>query len=105
MSVFRRELEQRQHRTRETGRRWLFVSYDQLSADIGPLAREDPRTLGIVVVECPEKAARRPYHKQKLALVLANLRHFALEQAARGIRVRHIVADSYAEAIRSAVPE
>ena len=50
MSVFRRELEQRQHRTRDTGRRWLFVSYDQLSAEVGPLANEDPRTLGIVLV-------------------------------------------------------
>jgi deoxyribodipyrimidine photolyase-related protein len=30
-------------------------------------------------VENPWKAARRPYHKQKLALILANLRHFTLE--------------------------
>ena len=73
-------------------RRWLFVPYDQLSDRIGPLAREAPDELGIVVVENPWKAARRPYHQQKLALVLANLRHFALEQAARGVAVRHVVA-------------
>ncbi|MBX3224375.1 MAG: cryptochrome/photolyase family protein [Labilithrix sp.] len=100
MSVFRRELERLQRHLGDDPRRWLFVAYDQLSADVGPLAREDPRSLGVVVVECPDKAARRPYHKQKLALVLANLRHFALEQAARGVRVRHVVAPSYAEAIR-----
>ena len=103
MSLFRRALAQ--HRPSKVARRWVFVSYDQLSAEVGPLSREDPRTLGIVVVECPEKAARRPYHKQKLALVLANLRHFALEQAGRGIDVRHVVAGSYAEAVASVVQE
>jgi len=82
------------------GRRWLFVPYDQLGDAVGPLAREAPGTLGIVLVEAPWKAARRPYHKQKLALVLANLRHFALEQAARGVAVRHVVSPgSYAEAL------
>jgi deoxyribodipyrimidine photolyase-related protein len=75
-----------------SARRWLFVPYDQLSDRIGPLSREDPSELGIVLVENPWKAARRPYHRQKLALVLANLRHFAVEQAARGVAVRHIVA-------------
>ena len=81
-------------------RRWLFVPYDQLSDGIGPLAREDPRTLGIVVVETSWKSVRRPYHRQKLALVLANQRHFALEQAARGVAVRHVVARArYADAL------
>jgi deoxyribodipyrimidine photolyase-related protein len=73
-------------------RRWLFVPYDQLSDRIGPLAAEDPGELGIVVIENTWKAARRPYHRQKLALVLANLRHFAIEQAGRGVAVRHVVA-------------
>ena len=85
-----------------TARRWLFVPYDQLHDGIGPLASEPADELGIVLVECPAKAARRPYHKQKLALVLANLRHFALEQAARGVAVRHVVArdgESYAEVL------
>ncbi|MCW5837984.1 MAG: cryptochrome/photolyase family protein, partial [Labilithrix sp.] len=103
MSTFRRALDRR--RVARASRRWLFVAYDQLSDEIGPLSREDPRTLGIVLVECPEKAARRPYHKQKLALVVANLRHFALEQAARGVEVRHLVAPSYAAAIEEVVKE
>ncbi len=87
------------HRHSEKGRRWLFVPYDQLSDAMGPLSREPVRELGVVVVECPEKAERRPYHQQKLALVLANMRHFALEQAARGVAVRHVVASSYAAAL------
>ena len=75
-------------------RRWLYVPYDQLSAAIGPLSREEPSDLGIVLVENPWKASRRPYHRQKLALVLANGRHFALEQAARGVAVRLEVASA-----------
>jgi deoxyribodipyrimidine photolyase-related protein len=74
-------------------RRWLFVPYDQLSDEIGPLSREPAESLGIVVVENPWKAARRPYHRQKLAWILINLRWFALEQAERGVAVRHVVAD------------
>ena len=82
-------------------RRWVYVPYDQLSGSLGPLAREAPRELGIVLVEAPAKAARRPYHKQKLALVLANQRHFALEQAARGVAVRYEVAEGgYGEALQ-----
>lgn len=79
----------------------MFVPYDQLSDQVGPLSRLDPEDAGIVVVESLWKAARRPYHKQKLAFVLSNLRHFALEQAARGVAVRHVVsAGSYGTALR-----
>jgi deoxyribodipyrimidine photolyase-related protein len=73
-------------------RRWIYVPYDQLNGDLGPLAEQPPRETGIVLVETPEKAVRRPYHVQKLALVLANQRHFALEQVARGVAVRYLVA-------------
>jgi len=87
-------------------RRWLFVPYDQLAGQIGPLGRENPRELGIVVIENTWKASRRPYHKQKLALLLANLRHFAVEQASRGVAVRHVVAAApYCEALRPLVAE
>jgi deoxyribodipyrimidine photolyase-related protein len=90
MSHFTDELDR--HQPDPSGRRWLFVAYDQLTDSFGPLSEEDPLELGIVLVENPWKAARRPYHRQKLALVLANLRHFAIEQAARGVAVRHAVA-------------
>ena len=99
MTAFARALDE--HAPRGTGpRRWLFVPYDQLTAELGPLSREPPSELGIILVECPQKAERRPYHKQKLALVLANLRHFAIEQAARRVAVRHVVAATdYASAL------
>jgi deoxyribodipyrimidine photolyase-related protein len=105
MSYFRKELARRQGS--DLGRRrWLFVPYDQLSDQVGPLSREDPRTLGIVLVENPWKPSRRAYHKQKLAFILANLRHFALEQASRGVAVRHVVADGpYAAALEPLIPK
>lgn len=81
-------------------RDWLYVPYDQLTDQMGPLSKEDPSSVGIVIVENVAKASLRPYHKQKLALVLANMRHFALEQAERGVAVRHVVTDeSYAAAL------
>ena len=104
MSYFRQELARR--KVASENRRWLFVPYDQLTDEIGPLSREDPRSLGIVLVENPWKAARRPYHKQKLALVISNLRHFALEQADRGVAVRHVIAEGpYATALEPLIPE
>jgi deoxyribodipyrimidine photolyase-related protein len=104
MTAFAEELARLE--TDPGGRRWLFVPYDQLSDRIGPLSREDPSELGIVLVENPWKAARRPYHRQKLALVLANLRHFAVEQAARGVAVRHVVAQGpYRSALEPLIEE
>jgi deoxyribodipyrimidine photolyase-related protein len=85
---------------------WVYATYDQLTSEAGPLAAHDPRETGLLLVESPWKAGRRPYHRQKLALVLANGRQFALEQAARGVRVVHRVArgpyrDALAEVARA----
>ncbi len=103
MSRFKQELAKIQ--PCEKGRRWLFVPYDQISAEMGPLAREDPKSLGIVLVESTWKASRRPYHKQKLGLIMANLRHFALEQARRGIAVRYVIANGpYRTALKPLIP-
>lgn len=77
----------------QDGRRWLYIPYDQLSDSVGPLAQEEPTSLGLVLVESTAKASRRPYHKQKLALILANQRHFAVEQAARGVAIDYITSD------------
>ncbi|MFT3694743.1 MAG: cryptochrome/photolyase family protein [Kofleriaceae bacterium] len=74
-------------------RRWIYVPYDRLTADVGPLATASPRDTGLVFVESAAKARRRPYHKKKLALLLANERHFALEQAARGFKVMYLAGD------------
>ncbi len=104
MTLFTRQLSERQPSSHD--RRWLYVPYDQLSDRIGPLSREDPAELGIVLVENAWKAALRPYHKAKLVLILANQRHFALEQAARGVAVRYEFANApFAEALAVPVDE
>ena len=85
-------------------RLWVFAPYDQLTDEVGPLARETPERLGLVLVESAWKPARRPYHPQKHALVLANQRHFALEQARRGVAVLIVRHDGpYREALELAM--
>ena len=80
-----------------TPKGWLFVGYDQLSVAHGPLSRRPDGQLGIVLCETTWRPKQRPYHQQKLALVLANQRHFALEQAERGIPVRYLTgSEDYA---------
>jgi deoxyribodipyrimidine photolyase-related protein len=75
------------------GRTWHVVLADQLSADIGPPASIPPERLGLIVVEDRGALRRRPYHRQRIALILANLRHFCLEQARRGVAVRRVVIE------------
>lgn len=74
-------------------RRWFYVPYDRLTSAVGPLLAADPKELGLVFVESAAKAMRRPYHKKKLALLLSNERHFALEQAARGFSILYVTSD------------
>ncbi len=71
-------------------RRWVYVPYDRLNGEAGPLATASPNDTGVIFVESTAKAERRPYHKKKLALLLANGRHFALELAARGFKVLYV---------------
>ncbi|MEY4509016.1 MAG: hypothetical protein RLZZ450_1138 [Pseudomonadota bacterium] len=103
--AFLRELSRRSPARRD--RRWIYVPYDQLTDACGPLAEHPPEQLGMVMLENPAKARRRPYHKQKLAMVLANGRQFALEQAARGVAVRWGVAgaEGYLGALRGLLRE
>jgi deoxyribodipyrimidine photolyase-related protein len=68
-------------------RRWIYVPYDRYTDRAGPLAEQAAEDTGIVIVESTAKALRRPYHKKKLVVLISNMRHFALEQQARGVAV------------------
>ncbi len=68
-------------------RRWIYIPYDRFTDRTGPLTEQTAAHTGIVIVESTAKAHRRPYHKKKLVLLISNMRHFALEQAARGVSV------------------
>ncbi len=82
--------------------RWLYVHEDQLTDQVGPLSRTDPSEAGIVLVESRWMAALRPWHRQRLALLWANQRTFALEQARRGVLVEYAVAHA---PLRATLPE
>ena len=75
---------------RDRRKNWVFVPYDQLNETLGIIQCHPADSLGIVLVESYWHASRRPYHKQKIALLLANMRHFAIEQAQRGVQVRYV---------------
>ncbi len=80
------------------GRTWVFVPYDRLNDRIGPLAKLKPEEAGLILIESHAKGRNRPYHKKKVLVVLSNMRHFALEQKARGVMVAFRNApESYGE--------
>ena len=68
-------------------RRWIYLPYDRLTDRTGPLHATPPAEAGLILIESAAKGHRREYHKKKIALLLANERHFALEQAARGVSI------------------
>ena len=82
-------------------RRWVYVPYDRYTDRTGPLSEGAADGLGIVIVESTAKALRRPYHKKKLAVLISNMRHFALEQGERGVKVLyHFSPESHGTALK-----
>jgi deoxyribodipyrimidine photolyase-related protein len=63
---------------------WVFVAYDQLNLSLIETIEQTIGTVGLVFIESAFKGRSRPYHKQKLALLLSNQRHFALEAQQAG---------------------
>ena len=81
--------------------RWCFVSYDQLHLELHSRGGEPAEDVGLLLIESLEKGRSRPYHKQKLAFVLANTRAFVLEAQAAGHPVLHITTEGgIADALR-----
>ena len=81
-------------------RRWIYIPYDRYTDRTGPLAKQAPEATGIVIVESTAKGLRRPYHKKKLVVLISNMRHFALEQAAKGVKVLyHFSPGSHGQAL------
>jgi deoxyribodipyrimidine photolyase-related protein len=74
--------------------RWVFLPYDQLRTN-HPLLRGPAAETGVVYVETSAKPARRPYHKQKLVLLLSAMRHDALERAQRGHPVLYRLSEKW----------
>ena len=81
-------------------RRWIYIPYDRYTDRTGPLTDQHSADTGIVIVESTAKALRRPYHKKKLIVLISNMRHFALEQQAKGVSVLyHFSPHSHGQAL------
>ena len=70
---------------------WHFIAYDQLHQELIPDS-EKP-LLGLIFIETTWKVNQLPYHKQKLALLLSNQRHFALEMQSLGYPIKYIFSN------------
>ena len=80
----------------------VLVLPDQLTRAVGPLAHMEPGTHEVLLVESREWLSRRPYHVQRVALILAHMRAFAEELATDGHRVCIVRGDdSMAELLRA----
>ena len=70
---------------------WHFIAYDQLHQELIPDSGKP--LLGLIFIETTWKANQLPYHKQKLALLLSNQRHFALEMQSLGYPIKYIFSN------------
>ena len=75
----------------ETVDTWVWLAYDQLNIAFLDALDLDGK-VGVVLIESSHKAQRRPYHQQKLGVLLSNQRHFALELQAAGYPVMYVIS-------------
>lgn len=71
-----------------------LVLGDQLSRSLSALRDLDRAHDVVLVVEARDELTHVRHHRQKIALLLAALRHFAAGLAAEGIRVDHMALDA-----------
>jgi deoxyribodipyrimidine photolyase-related protein len=76
-----------------SARRLLLVLGDQLDPEIPALDEMDLERDAILMAEVREEAEHVPSHRQRTALFLAAMRHFALRLIDRGFRVRYVRLD------------
>lgn len=69
-----------------------LVLGDQLCPDLSALADLGPDSV-VLMAEVAEETRYVPHHKQKIALILSAMRHFARELRARGVRVDYVTLD------------
>lgn len=87
-------------------KRWYFVCYDQLNHDQYPWANFPRKDTGLILIESMTKGKSLNYHKQKLGLLLSNMRHFALEAEDLGHPVRYCFTEgNYHDTLENLVEE
>ena len=84
--------------------RLRLVLGDQLSHSLSALEGLDPTRDVVLMAEVNDEATYVRHHKQKIALIFAAMRGFALRREARGVAVRYVRIDAPANT-RSIVGE
>ncbi len=74
-------------------RRLVVVFGDQLDGSFGPLAEIDKAKDAVLMMETDEEQSVVPSHRQRTALFFAAMRHFAVDLAETGHRVRYVTAN------------
>ena len=78
---------------------WVWLAYDQLHESMLSSLPLDG-TVGAIFIESSSKAKRRPYHQQKLGVLLSSQRHFALELQDSGVPVVYLSStEGYSEVL------
>jgi len=70
-----------------------IVLGDQLTRGLSALDGLDPARDVVLMMECAQETSYVPHHKQKIALILAAMRHFAQDLRAQGVRVEYVRLD------------
>jgi deoxyribodipyrimidine photolyase-related protein len=70
-----------------------FVLGDQLTRDLASLADVAVTTDVVLMVEAAEETTYVPHHKQKIALILSAMRHFAQALRQEGLQVDYVRLD------------
>ena len=78
----------------------VLVPYDRLSRTHGALRDARPDTHEILMVDSIGMAASRPWHAQRLHLVLSAAAHVRADLAGEGFTVHHLQAPSTADGVR-----
>jgi deoxyribodipyrimidine photolyase-related protein len=76
-----------------TGGTLRLVLGDQLSDSLSALADLDPARDVVLMAEVRDEATYARHHKQKIALIFAAMRSFALRLEGRGVTVRYVRID------------
>ncbi|MCJ2130077.1 cryptochrome/photolyase family protein [Methylobacterium sp. E-045] len=71
-----------------------FVLGDQLHRRVSSLTDLDPHSDIVLMVEVQEEATYVRHHKQKIAFLLAAMRHFAADLEAEGVTVDYVRLDA-----------
>ena len=74
--------------------RIIYVPFDHLNLKHGALAKANPQTDLVVLVESKRMVSGRDWHKERLFFMISSARHFVLELEAKGLQVQYIKAEN-----------